>query len=114
MGAVRVGEGGHLVGSGLHLGSRPSRRNGEPAAGSFPAGIAVGPPPRDSEGTMRRIIALSWAAALAVGVGSVGLRADDKAPEPKGPEPAARAGGNPGRPPEPEKKFRDFAEVTKG
>jgi hypothetical protein len=65
------------------------------------------------EGTVRRIIALGGAAALAVGLGSVGLRAQEKKPEGAAADAAqAKAQTKDGH--EPEKKFRDFSEVTKG
>ena len=58
---------------------------------------------------------LGWATVLTVALGSAGLRAQDRAPEPKAAEAApAKAGDSPGRGPTAEKKFADFNEVTKG
>jgi hypothetical protein len=59
---------------------------------------------------------LSWAAILAVAVGTASLRADD--PDDAGPDPETPAAKSKGAPPRfqggQDKKFRDFAEVTKG
>ena len=64
---------------------------------------------------MRRFSALGWATALAVALGSAGLRAQDKAPEPKASETAAaKAGDSRGRESAAEKKFADFNDLTRG
>jgi hypothetical protein len=64
---------------------------------------------------MRRTGALVWATALAVALGSAGLRAQDKASEPKATEAAAaKTGDSHGKESTGEKKFADFNEVTKG
>lgn len=66
---------------------------------------------------MRRIMVMGWIAALAVAVGTGGLRADeDDSPadvesEPASAKPKAPEGA---KKDEDEKKFRDFNEVTKG
>lgn len=55
---------------------------------------------------MKRYWAMGWVAALAVTAGSTGLRADD--------EPASRSRPGSSKSDDSEKKFRDFADVTKG
>jgi hypothetical protein len=63
---------------------------------------------------MRRIIALGGAAALAVALGATGLRGDERAPEPKPADAAAKAKEAAHREPEGDRKFPEFNEVTKG
>ena len=66
---------------------------------------------------MRRILVISWITALAVAVGSVGLRADDDdspASDDHEATAANKANGGTTKKDDSEKKFRDFAEVTKG
>ncbi|MBV8555656.1 MAG: zinc-dependent metalloprotease [Planctomycetaceae bacterium] len=66
---------------------------------------------------MRRILVIGWITALAVAVGSGGLRADDDdAPAGDDHETtvADKADGGTPKKGDAEKKFRDFAEVTKG
>jgi hypothetical protein len=63
---------------------------------------------------MRRITVIGWAAALAVGLGAALRADDDKKPEGKAPEPAADKAKAEHKQDAEEKKFKDFAEVTKG
>src|SRR4051812_26827704 len=70
-------------------GGSPETHSEESAAGASPARRVCESVPRRRRDTMRRIIALGWATALAVAVGSAGLRAEDKPPEGKAAEAAA-------------------------
>src|SRR5438445_12039457 len=63
---------------------------------------------------MRRIIVIGWAAALAVSLGAALRADDDKKPEGKAPEPTADKAKGEHKQDAEEKKFKDFAEVTKG
>jgi len=64
---------------------------------------------------MKRILAMGWIAALAVAFGLGGLRADEGgSPADEEHEPAAKKATATPKGSDAEKKFRDFAEVTKG